>query len=749
MDIKKENFNEKIKTCMQNEPAFCTAVCPFHLDIQDFIPKMQRGGFNAAYRTYLNAVAFPNIVSELCHEPCKNVCPRSLKDEAINMKLLEKSSIKFARNLEPNSYNMPSKNKRIAIIGAGISGLSCALRLTSKKYDVTVFEKSDRIGGHLWDLMKPEIFLNDIEHQFKNENYTLCLNKEIKNIDELEFDAIYVATGKDGNDFGLKRDMNGAFASNKPGIFMGGMLCNKNIVESIADGLQAVNAIERYIKTGNMNQPEENYDTRIKINTEFIPSTEPVPPSDDGMYTRENAVDESKRCLRCSCDACVKHCDLMKYYGKFPKRIGEEVHITVHPGTLDGNGTVATRLISTCNQCGLCKEVCPENIDTGDYLLQSHRAMREKDAMPWAFHDFWLRDMEFTNGENAALCKIPKGYDKSKFVFFPGCQLGASDYKYVLKSYEFLLQHNPDTALMLHCCGAPSEWSGDELINNEVIEKIKSDWIKIGKPTVIFACTTCKQMFNKHLPEIHGVFLYELMEKWNINIENNSKNEKVSIFDPCTSRNEAELQNSIRKLAAKAGYVLEPLQYEGKYAKCCSWGGHVSTANPSYAKEVVKSRLSQSENPYIAYCSNCRDIFASSHKQTYHILDIIFDLNDSNRMPPTFTERRNNRILLKKEILKEFFKEEVTMEQSENKIELLINDALKQKISSEMILETEIAEVIAYCEKEGRKILDGDSGNFVGHLKKGNMTYWVEYAVKDKGFELFNAYCHRMSIEEN
>jgi len=117
-----EKFKEKIKTCLQNEPAFCTAVCPFHLDIQDFMPKMQRGGFNAAYRTYLNTVGFPGIVSELCDEPCKNVCPRRLKDEAIAMKHLEKAAIKYARDLNPNSYNLPPKNKRIAI-SAGVFAL--------------------------------------------------------------------------------------------------------------------------------------------------------------------------------------------------------------------------------------------------------------------------------------------------------------------------------------------------------------------------------------------------------------------------------------------------------------------------------------------------------------------------------------------------------------------------------------------------------------------------------------------------
>jgi hypothetical protein len=158
----------------------------------------------------------------------------------------------------------------------------------------------------------------------------------------------------------------GAYASTRPGVFLGGELCGRNIIEAIADGLNVTRAIERYIKTGGMNQPPEQRGTKIKLKPDFITPVEQVLPGEGEPFTQDHAVNEAKRCLLCACDACVRHCDLMRYYGKFPKRIGEEVEITVRPGTLDGDGTVATRLISTCNQCGLCKEVCPQGIDTGD-----------------------------------------------------------------------------------------------------------------------------------------------------------------------------------------------------------------------------------------------------------------------------------------------------------------------------------------------------------------------------------------------
>ena len=159
-------INELVADCLQFEPAFCTAECPFSLDVRDFTGKLQQGRFNVAFKTFQQVAGFPGIVIALCGEPCKQVC--SLKDAggSISMKLLEKASMDHARNTAPDQYNMPPKDKKIAIIGAGISGLACALRLTTKKYDVTVYEKSGRIGGHLYDLLSPKLFLGDIERQF-------------------------------------------------------------------------------------------------------------------------------------------------------------------------------------------------------------------------------------------------------------------------------------------------------------------------------------------------------------------------------------------------------------------------------------------------------------------------------------------------------------------------------------------------------------------------------------------------------
>lgn len=750
-----------LERCMQKEQAFCTAVCPFQFDVREFVLKIEQNRFNAAFRTYHNSVGFPAIVAAWCDEPCRQACIRGQKGGAVALRLLEQAATDNASRTTPNNYNLPAKGKSVAIIGAGMSGLACALRLSSKKYNVTIYEKSERLGGKLWDELPPELFLSDIEKQFMFEKYTLLLGRNITSLDELgsDFDAIYLATGEKGTDFGVERDLGGAFASSVPGVFLGGGLVGSTNCKVIADGLHAVQAIERYLKVGSMNSPEEKPGTHLHINLVGVKSEEPILPADGISYSQDEALDEAARCLKCRCDHCVRYCDLLHHSKKYPQKLADEVVATIHPGTMAGDGTIATRLISTCNHCGMCKEVCPQDIDVGGFLLESHRVMTAKGAMPWAYHDFWLRDMAYANSDEVFIAAVATERKTSRYMFFPGCQVGASEPQYVLKSYRLLLKHHPESALLLMCCGAPAEWAGEKDIHTDVIDKIRASWIDLGKPIAVLACTTCKQMFDTYLPEVRTTFLYNLISSWDSLVGEGGNGETVSVFDPCSSRYEPELQQVIRRLTEEAGYTLLPLPMEGKLAQCCSWGGQISVANPEYTREMVRSRTEQNDVKYITYCVNCRDVFAAAGKPVLHILDLVLGLQEREQKPPTHTRRRENRRHLKDQLVNEFWGEPNQMKEDKNtcagaecgsleEIRLNISSSLKEDLHQKMILEMDMETVVAHCEKSGKKIFNLETGHFSGHLVIGFTTFWVEYLVVEDGFELVKGYSHRMTIEE-
>lgn len=754
-----------IGKCLHDEPAFCTAACPFHLDVPDFVTKMERGAFNGAFRAYQNAVGFPVIVSRLCAQPCRPVCIRGRVDDAVSMGLLEKAALDHATRTTPYDFNLPAKNKTIAIVGAGPSGLACALRLCQKKYAVTLFDRLGKVGGHLKDLLPEDVYMQDIELQFMHEAYIL-VHREIIHIDEIisDFDAIYVATGANGRDFGLRPDRNGAFATDRPGVFMGGGLLGRNSCEAIADGLIVTHAIERYLKVGRMDAPIRREVTRLQMDPACIVPIPPVLPADGIAYTKDEAVKEAQRCRKCACDACMRHCDLMRHAKKTPRKVADDVEATIHPGTLAGDGTIAKRFMASCNHCGLCRSVCPLDIDMGEFLLASHRIMAQKGAMPWAFHDFWLKDMAFSNSDRARFVKNPpkrsgRKTGSCRFLFFPGCRLGGSDPRYVTVAYEKLLTLEPDTALMTGCCGAPAHWAGEEKQHREILEGIQKQWVALGKPDIVYACPTCRQLVRQHLPEIPGQFLYSLFPKQDEasfqHMAGSPEGDTICVFDPCASREEPELQQTVRVLASAAGFRVEPLPMERALAQCCSWGGQISIANSGYAREIARSRISQSPHPYVTYCINCRDIFAWVGKPVYHILDILLKINGPHRPPPTLTEQQNNRVLLKKQALKKFWGEELEMEteRRESGVKLHIPETVKADLNRKGILESDMQAVMTNCETTGKKILDQDTGLFTGHLKIGHMTFWAEYRLyssteEPPTYELVKGYAHRIEIVE-
>lgn len=483
-----ERFYEQFNGCIQKEMPFCQASCPFHVDIIDFIEKMGRGAYNAAYKTYRNAVTFPAIVSALCPEPCKTRCPRGEEaygGMAIELRGLERSVVALSENKDPTYYNVPKKKHRAAIIGAGISGLACAIRLASKKYEVEVFEASDRLGGHLWEIadrghptsnLTSEIFLEEFELQLKEEDITIHLNREITSLHELtgqNFHVIYVATGKNGNDFGLLDRSEPLLIDDTTACFTGGSLTGKDTIEALADGINMSAAMETFFKTGKLSYPNDSRTTRVQIN-----------PS---KMTYEKGLAESDRCLRCQCDSCKIYCDLVAYRGKWPIAIKDEVKATMHDGQADIKIQPAKRLINICTHCGLCKDVCPAHIDMDQMFLEARKRLHKMDRMPWAFHDFWLRDMEHADGKWGSLVRTPPGTDKSNYAFFPGCQLGASEPRYVSDTYRWLLSQDPTMAIFLKCCGTPVKWAGNEEKHAETIENLRLDWEGLGKPN----CSGC------------------------------------------------------------------------------------------------------------------------------------------------------------------------------------------------------------------------------------------------------------------
>ncbi|MDR2164021.1 MAG: NAD(P)-binding protein [Clostridiales Family XIII bacterium] len=785
-------FYDRITECLEFEPPYCAVEYPFHWDVNDFIGKVRRGNFTAAFRAYRNAVVFPVTVSSLCGAPCARACPLAGEEVAIALNLLERAACEHTKSPKPEHFSIPAKGQRIAVIGAGPAGLACAYRFAERGYGVTVYEKTGRIGGGLNDLLDGERYIEEIRSQFAGLDCDFVFEVEVEDIGALRRGDAGGGTADDGADSAA----HGAPGSDPYDAVYDARGIEGDAIGKIAAGLAAVNPIEAFLKTGRA-QNEEPAPAMPEYGVEIYAGRparaladimrERGESSGDAAPGKDDAVREAERCLMCKCRYCTDSCDLIRFFKKTPATMGEEVRVTTGLDGLRGEIVVAKRLISSCNLCGICKTVCPKNIDMEHLFREAREKLVDKGSMPWAFNDWFLRDMAQANSGDASVAIAPAS-GAGGYAFFPGCHLGGSDPGYVLKSYEWLAARWPDTSIVVRCCGVPAVWAGERKLWEKLFGEIRDMWHTLGEPTFVFACPTCMLTFGTYLPEIEGVSLYELMADGGPRGDLARGAASYSVFDPCSSRACPDVQEAVRGLAQSLGFSLSPLPSGRDRALCCSYGGHAAVANPEYTQFVRESRIAEGEGTYITYCSNCRDIFAGEGKGAIHILDALFagggkpasapyggiGLTGSDygsdepasadglaaralREPPTVTERQENRRRLKASLvygmapdMRVIGGSPVPAYDPSHEVKLHIPDALRRQISREYILEPDLAAVVAHCEATGDKVDIEGMGLMAGHSKIGHATYWVEYREIGVGeYELTRAYQHRMEIDED
>jgi len=128
----------------------CSTACPVGNDIVAFIRKMTEGDLEGSWNVIKEENPFPGVCGRVCFHPCEAKCNRGSYDEPIAIHALERFVADFASNLNEKTEKAPGARKgKIAVVGAGPAGLSCAYHLARLQYDVTVFESSPLAGGML------------------------------------------------------------------------------------------------------------------------------------------------------------------------------------------------------------------------------------------------------------------------------------------------------------------------------------------------------------------------------------------------------------------------------------------------------------------------------------------------------------------------------------------------------------------------------------------------------------------------
>ena len=148
----KEEAMEEAARCINCKNAQCIKGCPVAIDIPGFIEKVKNGDVEAAYQVISEASSLPAVCGRVCPQEsqCEGKCIRGIKGEPVSIGKLERFVADWASENRIKPRGAEQKNgKKVAVIGSGPAGLTCAGDLAKLGYEVTIFEAVQEPGGVL------------------------------------------------------------------------------------------------------------------------------------------------------------------------------------------------------------------------------------------------------------------------------------------------------------------------------------------------------------------------------------------------------------------------------------------------------------------------------------------------------------------------------------------------------------------------------------------------------------------------
>lgn len=371
----------------------CRTACPVFTDIAKINRLIAERKFHEAIRVVKKEMAFPLILGFECEAPCEKVCRRRELDTAISICQL----IKFVA-LEDHQSETPyfpeklrSTAKKVAIVGTGPSGLSCAFHLLQKGYGVVLYDKNEMAGG---SLARPQETPKLPPEYLKAELDTLAqygalfrlgitVDAEMYDVQlSREFDAVVIATG--ASDVGFTTEMGfhytgpgtiakpDTFETGVPGLFACGSLLKpqKMLVKAMAQGKAAAFSVDRYLKGLPAEKLRPMFNSKFgKLEASEKPEYLKEASEGDRIwplagehrgYSADEVVAEASRCMHCDCrkvDNCKLRifsdqyqADRKKYlFGKrkLLRKYDQHEQLIYEP--------------EKCIRCSLCVEICRHN----------------------------------------------------------------------------------------------------------------------------------------------------------------------------------------------------------------------------------------------------------------------------------------------------------------------------------------------------------------------------------------------------
>jgi Pyruvate/2-oxoacid:ferredoxin oxidoreductase delta subunit len=376
----------------------CQYACPVGVDVGGFISMIKKKRFEEAYLRYMEENPFPGICGRMCNGPCEKACNRKELDSFVSVRALERFIADNRRPLSALPSDPESEKKKIAIVGASLSGFSCGYFLMQLGYKPIVFRRDAQLDGRMKEHPDYNLFRETIDQEIQAIVHQGLIVKTGKwDWDDLKkSEAVFVSTyiqDKVPASFSLPLQAAEDGTCNYPvgetGLFAGGEFYgnSQTIVDVIGDGKLAAMAIDSYVRKkhpalelkksaagGKHFLSFRNYRTgknekdamkRVACFADLNPSLllkkSPGKALNDSVaekkvsfdnlqltIPRESAHEEALRCFECgtcnSCGRCILYC---------PEGVINQDSSSSKTMEID---------YAFCKGCGICLNECPKGM---------------------------------------------------------------------------------------------------------------------------------------------------------------------------------------------------------------------------------------------------------------------------------------------------------------------------------------------------------------------------------------------------
>ena len=309
--MSKEEMDHMISLCVHDQPAYCVAACPFKVDTKEMLFYAAKGNFKKALAIYEKITPFPMILCDGCTAPCEEKCKLCEIGDGVSIREVERAIVRYGESGKRSSVFRIRKKKKAVIFGSGLFPLFLAGELERKMYPTTIYCQEENYEEYI--AAAAHLSESDCRNEAKRLKFMDlvfefgCSLDPVFIREKMELADVVCASEEIAQKLAPQEEADIEIMLREQARIVSGS--TQSVMDAAFSAKRAALTVDLLVQNLSpySNRGSEGaVTTRLYTNIEGIKGSERIPCGAEG-YSKEEAVEEAKRCIQCHCDECIVH----------------------------------------------------------------------------------------------------------------------------------------------------------------------------------------------------------------------------------------------------------------------------------------------------------------------------------------------------------------------------------------------------------------------------------------------------------